>query len=313
MQKKHYTAPVNKVMSLKQAVAQFVQDGAYLSFGGIGDRSPTAVVHEVARQGKKNLSLVSDTSVSFVHDSILIGLGLVDKFEIAYNWGGIWGSDEVYRRALEQEIPHRIEIEEYSNLSIGMRFLAASMGLSFMPVKSLLGSDIPVHNSKIKIIDDPYTGEPVALVPAAYPDTAFIHVQRCDQMGNAQILGHIGDDDSLARAAEHVVITTEEIVPTDEIRRYPNLTCIPYYCVDAVVHVPFGSHGRGCSYCYAMDVPYGNQVNKAWATQEGFQRWAEEWIYGVNDWEGYCQKIGWDRLMRLARAEQRYQKYGEVR
>jgi len=62
-----------------------------------------------------------------------------------------------------------------------------------------------------------------------------------------------------------------------------------------------------------MDVPYGNQVNKAWATQESFKRWAEEWIYGVDDWEGYCQKIGWDRLIRLARAEQRYQKYGEVR
>lgn len=313
MHKKHYTAPVNKVMSLKQAVAKFVQDGSYLSFGGIGDRSPTAAVHEVARQGKKHLRLVSDTSASFVHDSILIGLGRVDKFEIAYNWGGIWGSDEVYRRALEQEIPHRIEIEEYSNLAIGMRFLAASMGLSFMAIKSLLGSDIPVYNPQIKTIDDPYTGEPVALVPAAYPDVAFIHVQRCDKIGNAHILGHIGNDDALARAAEHVIITTEEIVPTDEIRRYPNLTYIPFYCVDAVVHVPFGSHGRGCAYYYAMDVPYGIQVSKDWATHDSFLRWTEEWIYGVNDWEGYCQKFGWDRLMRLARIEQRYQKYGEVR
>ncbi|WP_054692645.1 CoA transferase subunit A [Syntrophomonas palmitatica] len=313
MQEKLSKAPINKVVTLKEAVAQFVADGAYLSFGGIGDRTPTAAVHEVARQRKKNLRLVSDTSVSFVHDSILIGLGLVDKFEIAYNWGGIWGSDEVYRRALEKEIPRKIEIEEYSNLSTGMRFLAGSMGLSFMPVKSLLGSDIPVHNPRIKIIDDPYTGEPVALVPAANPDVAFIHVQRCDKFGNAQILGHMGDDDALARAAQHVIITAEEIVPTDEIRRYPNLTCIPYYCVNAVVQVPFGSHGRGCSYYYAMDVPYGNQVNKAWSTHEGFEQWAEEWIYGVNDWEGYCQKLGWDRLMRLARAEQRYQKFGEVR
>ncbi len=313
MQQRIGKPPVNKVTTLKEAVQSFVEDGCYLSFGGIGDRTPTAAVHEVARQGKQKLRLVSDTSVSFVHDSILIGLGQVEKFEIAYNWGGIWGSDAVYRRALERGIPRPIEIEEYSNLSVGMRFLAASLGVSFMPVKSLLGSDIPRYNSRIKIVDDPYTGEPVALVPAAQPDVAFIHVQRCDEMGNAQILGHLGDDDSLARAARHVVITTEEIVPTEEIRRLPNLTCIPYYCVDAVVKVPFASHGRGCSYYYAMDVPFGIQVGNAWATEDGFKRWAEEWIFGVEDWEGYCRKVGWERLLRLAQAEQRYQKFGEVR
>ncbi|MGS0764024.1 CoA transferase subunit A [Syntrophomonas curvata] len=305
--------PKNKVTTLREAVNRFVHDGCYLSFGGIGDRTPTAAVHEVARQGKTNLCLVSDTSVSFVHDSILLGLGRVAKLEIAYNWGGIWGADAVYRRVLEKGIPRPIEIEEYSNFSMGMRFLAASLGLSFLPVKSLLGSDIPVYNPQIKIIDDPYTGEPVALVPAAYPDTAFIHVQRCDSLGNAQILGHIGDDDSLSRAARHVVITTEEIVPSDEIRRFPNLTTIPYYCVDAVAEVPFGSHGRGCSYYYSMDVPFGLQVADAWSSEEGFRRWADAWIFGVDDWEGYCRKVGWERLTRLARAERRFQAFGEIR
>ncbi len=305
--------PVNKVTTLKEAVSKFVRDGCYLSFGGIGDRTPTAAVHEVARQQKKNLRLISDTSVTFVHDSILIGLGLVDTYEIAYNWGGIWGPDAVYRRALEKGIPKPIKIEEYSNFSMGMRFLAGSLGIPFMPVKSLLGSDIPVHNPRIKIIPDPYGGEPVALVPAANPEVAFIHVQRSDPLGNAQILGHVGNDDSLARAADHVIITSEEIVPTEEIRRNPNLTCIPYYCVDAVVKVPFGSHGRGCAYYYSMDVPYGLQLAESWATEAGFNRWAEEWIFGVDDWDGYCRKLGWERLYRLAEIERRYQQYGEVR
>ncbi|MDH7480213.1 MAG: CoA-transferase [Syntrophomonadaceae bacterium] len=305
--------PVDKVTTLKEAVASLVKDGCYLSFGGIGDRTPTAAIHEVARQRKQNLRLVTDTAVTFVHDSILIGLGLVDRYEFAYNWGGIWGADPVFRRAAEKGIPRPVEFEEYSNFTAGMRFLAASLGLSCMPTKSLLGSDIPTYNPKIKIIDDPYTGEPMALVPASYPDVAIIHVQRCDPLGNAQILGHVGNDDSLARAAQHVIITTEEIVPTDEIRRMPNLTYIPYYCVDAVVKVPFGSHGRGCAYCYAMDVPYGLQLADAWATEEGFNRWAEEWIYGVEDWSGYCRKLGWERLYKLADAERRYQQFGEVR
>ncbi|NPV90345.1 MAG: CoA transferase subunit A [Firmicutes bacterium] len=305
--------PVDKVTTLKEAVSRYVSDGMCLSFGGIGDRTPTAAVHEVGRQRKKNLRLVTDTAVSFVHDSTLIALGLVDRFEVAYMWGGIWGQDSLYRRAAEKGIPKPVEIVEYSNFTAGMRILAASMGLPFMPTKSLLGSDIPKYNQDIKIIDDPYTGEPVALVPAVYPDVAFIHVQRCDPLGNAQILGHLGNDDSLARAAKRVVITTEEIVPTDEVRRYSNLTAIPYYCVDAVVKVPFGSHGRGCAFCYSMDVPFGLQLQKVWSTEEGFNRWADEYIYGVDDWEGYCRKIGWERLSKLAMAERRYQQFGEVR
>jgi glutaconate CoA-transferase subunit A len=306
-------APVNKVTTLKEAVSSYVFDGAYVCFGGIGDRTPSAAVHEVARQRKQNLRLVTDTAVTFAHDSILIALGLVDRFEVAYMWGGIWGQDPLYRRAAEKGIPKPIEIVEYSNFTTGMRFLAASMGLSFMPTKSLLGSDIPRYNQDIKIIDDPFTGEPVALVPAASPDVAFIHVQRCDPLGNAQILGHLGNDDSLARAAKRVVITTEEIVPTDEVRRFSNLTAIPYYCVDAVVKVPFGSHGRGCAFCYPIDVPYGLQLQQVWGTEDGFNRWADEWIYEVEDWNGYCRKIGWERLTRLAQAEQRYQRFGEVR
>jgi glutaconate CoA-transferase subunit A len=305
--------PINKVTTLKEAVSAFVTDGSYLSFGGIGDRTPTAAIHEVGRQRKKNLKLVTDTAVSFTHDSILIALGLVDRFEVAYMWGGIWGQDSLYRRAVEKEIPKPVEIVEYSNFSIGMRVMAASMGLSFMPTKSLLGSDIPKYNKDIKIIDDPFTGEPVALVPAAYPDVAFIHVQRCDPLGNAQILGHLGNDDSLARAAKRVVITTEEIIPTEEVRRFSNLTAIPYYCVDAVVKVPYGSHGRGCAFCYSIDVPFGLQLQKVWATEEGFLRWADEYIYGVEDWEGYCRKIGYERLNKLAMAEHRYQQFGEVR
>ncbi|MGI6488724.1 MAG: CoA transferase subunit A [Syntrophothermaceae bacterium] len=304
---------VNKVTTLKEAVNRFVHDGSYVSFGGIGDRTPTVAVHEVARQQKKGLRLASDTSVSYVHDSILIGLGLVESFEIAYNWGGIWGPDAVYRRALEKGIPKPIKLEEYSNFAMGMRLLAGSLGIPFMPVKSLLGSDIPVHNTHIKFMNDPYGGEPVALVPAANPEVAFIHVQRCDVMGNAHILGHLGNDDSLARAARNVVITTEEIVPTDEIRRNPNLTVIPYYCVDAVVKVPFASHGRGCPYYYSMDVPFGLQLAEQWGTEAGFNRWAEEWIFKVDDWDGYCRKIGWERLTRLAEVERRHQQYGEAR
>ncbi|MBC7345309.1 MAG: hypothetical protein H5U03_07830 [Clostridia bacterium] len=110
-----------------------------------------------------------------------------------------------------------------------------------------------------------------------------------------------------------MILTCEEIVPTEEIRRYPNLTYVPYYCVDAVVEVPFGSHGRGCPYYYCIDVPYGLQLQEEWATEEGFNRWVEEWVLGTKDWNSYCAKVGWERLNRLALAERKFQRYGEVR
>ena len=121
-----------------------------------------------------------------------------------------------------------------------MRYLAGALNLPFMAIRSMLGSDILKYNKRIKTIDDPYEGKPVALVPAAKPDVAIIHVQRADVMGNAQVWGFTGNDENKVRAAKHTIITCEEIVSSEEIRRNANLTIIPFYCVDAVVQVPTG-------------------------------------------------------------------------
>jgi glutaconate CoA-transferase subunit A len=301
-----------KVMDLNTAIKNYVTDGCYLCWGGFADRASIASVFEIARQGIKDLVITTETD-TFMQTSVLMGLGLVKKYEFAYCWGAIWGPDQVFRRAAEQGIPRSVELEEYSNYAACLRFLAGSLGVNFLPTKSLLGSDIPKYNKKIKIIDDPYTGEPVALVPASRPDVAITHVQRADAIGNAQIFGYVANDETIARAAKRVIITCEEIVPTSEIRRLPNLTYIPYYCVDAVVEVPFGSHPRGVPYYYYHDVPFGLQLPELWKTEDGFNKWAEEWILGTKDWNEYCNRVGWDRLNALARIERKFQVYGEAR
>ncbi len=303
--------PVYKVMTAKEAVSQYIHENCYL--GMTVSAAPASLIWEIVRQRDriKTLDLVITSQIGM--SSALIGSGLIRKIEMAYNWGGIEGEDKVFRRAVEKGIPRPIEVEDYSNFGAAMRWLAASMGLDFMPTKSQLGSDIIKNNPRIKVIDDPYTGRPVSLVPASYPDVAVIHAARADEIGNVQCYGIYGNTDTLARAAQHVIVSVEEIITSAEIRRIPNLTTIPYYYVDAVVHSPFGAHWRESSYFYHHDLAFGLEAYRQFATQEGFDAWAEKYIHGTRDWNEYCQLIGYDRLNRLMQSEHKYQKYGEVR
>lgn len=301
---------LDKRMTLKEAVSKYVHKGNSLYIGL--HQTPVAAIHEIIRQNIQDLDLIIDSQVG--PSSVLFGTGLIKKVELAYTWGAIEGPDHVWRRVVEKKIPREIEVEYYSNYGMALRLEAGAKNVPFLPMRSQLGSDIVKYNSNIKIIDDPYgSGSPVALVPAVNPDVAIIHVHRADQLGNLQFYGHFGNTDVAAKCAKHVIATCEEIITTDEIRRTPNLTLVPHYVVDAVVEVPFGAHWREANYYYHHDFPFGMSSFEQWKTEEGFKRWCENYIYGVDDWEGYCQKVGYDRLWKLAHIERKFQVYGEVR
>jgi glutaconate CoA-transferase subunit A len=260
-----------------------------------------AVSYEIIRQGKRYLTFITDTTVDAVE--ILIAGGCISHVECAYIWIGVIGVGHNYRRAVEKGVPGHLKIRECSNFGMSMRFMAGALGLPFMPVKSLLGSDIIAHNPQIKVIDDPYGSGPVALVPAAQPDVAFIHVQRADAAGNAQIWGMLGNDDNLARAAKTVIITCEEIVPTAEIRKIPNMTAIPSYCVSAVAEVPYCCHPLPVAGYYWMDIPFRREIVAASRTREGIVSWMDEWIYALKSFDDYKGKLGSERLAKVRNIE----------
>lgn len=291
----------DKCMNLEEAVSRFVCNGCSVAYGGIAGREPMAVSYEIVRQRKRDLTFITDTTVDAAE--ILIAGGCLRRVECAYIWIGVVGVGHNYRRAVEQGIPNHLEVQESSNYGMSMRFMAGALGLPFMPVKSLLASDIIAHNPDIKVIDDPYGSGPIALVTAAHPDVAFIHVQRADRSGNAQIWGMLGNDDNLARAAKVVVITCEEIIPTSEIRKIPNMTAIPSYCVSAVVEVPFCSHPLPVAGYYWMDIPFRREMVNASRTREGILSWIDEWIYGVKDLDAYREKLGVVRLDKVRQLE----------
>ncbi|NPV28011.1 MAG: CoA transferase subunit A [Firmicutes bacterium] len=288
-------------MTLKEAVGEFVTDGCSFALGGLSAREPMATCYEIIRQRKRNLTLVTDSSCDAAE--LLIAAGCISRIECAYIWIGVIGNGVNYRRAVEKGIPNFIEVEEYSNLGMAARLLAGSMGLPFMPVKTMLGTDIVNVNPRIKVIEDPYGGGPVALVPAANPDVALIHAQRADKTGNAQLWGCYVNDDIMARAAKHVILTCEEIVPTSEIRKIPNMTVIPGYSVSAVVEVPYGCHPVSFSGYYWMDIPFRREIMAAAKTPEGITAWIDEWVFGVENHAEYLKKVGWERLAALKELE----------
>lgn len=295
---------MDKTTDLASAVARYVADGGSISLGGAIARETVAVAREIVRQEKKDLTLIGAAKTSA--GEILVGAGCLRRIEMAYFWIGVVGQGYNYRRAVEQGIPLRPEVADYSMFSASLRFLAGSMGIGFLPTRSLLHSDIIRHNPDIKTITDPYTGQEMAVVPAANPDVAFIHVQRCDPSGNAVITGNLWNDPTLARAAKKTVITCEEIIDEKEIRKNPNMTAIPRYCVDAVVHLPFGAHPEPVDGYYWMDQPFRRDFTLRSQSREGFLDWLREWVWECPDHQAYLKKLGQRRVQALSIIEKRF-------
>lgn len=286
--KKRNRAMVSKVTDLKTAIQKFVKDGDYLGIGGFGmDRIPACALHEIVRQKKKHLTLAGHTAT---HDGQILSAGnCIDKVDAAYVVGiELLGLSPNYRRLFQEG---KVQVIEWTNATLAWRYKAASMGISFLPVRSMLGTDT-IKFSKVVEYKCPFTGETYALVPACSPDVAIIHVPRADKYGNAQIDGIIVSDIDLAKAAKKVIITTEEIIPTDKIRQESERTAIPYYYVDAVVHVPYGSYPGNMPGRYYLDIEHLNKWNSAEKDTATLEKFVKKYIYDVKDWNEYLELCG---------------------
>jgi glutaconate CoA-transferase subunit A len=198
----------------------------------------------------------------------------------------------------------KAQFEEWSHLAMGMRLRAGAMGIPFMPIRPMLGSDVLKERPEAKEFDCPFTGEKLLLVPALNPDVALIHVQRCDSYGNAQIDGLQFMDIDLALAANKVILSTERIVSNDQIRRSPDQTKIPFFTVDAIVEVPFGCAPHECYGVYEPMIRhmeyYVDRVNKD--PVAGIKEYLDRFVYGPKFWSEFLDLIGLDELLTATRA-----------
>jgi glutaconate CoA-transferase subunit A len=257
-----------------------------------------AFAHELVRQKKRNLTIY--TCGSEMDIDILSGACVVSRFELAFfAIEGIGLVPNIQRRIREGAI----QIEDYSNLAMALRFLGGALGVPFMPLKSMLGTDLlsktRFRPKKAEVMTCPFSGEKVVLVPSVRPDFSIVHVSRVDKEGNAQIDGIRGEDIEGARAGKKLIVMAEEVVDTEFIRAQPDQTVIPNIYVSQVVECPWGSYPMMVYNYYDYDMKHVRMYYDQCKTEEGWQKYCEEYITSLKDHNELLQKIGIERLLKL--------------
>jgi glutaconate CoA-transferase, subunit A len=301
-----------KLMTLEEAVARFVRDGLQIAVGGFTiNRNPMALVYEIARRKVRDLHLVVHSNGQAL--DVLVGADCVSRLEIAYGGNGRFAPTCFrFRKAVERG---ELLVEDYTNNQMTLRFLAGALGVPFIPSKSGLGTDVlalegfppevrgrdGVARHKAYLMGDPFDhGEDrVALLPALTPDVALLHAQQVSTDGTVRIKGLTFADLEQCKAAGAVVVTCEEIVPADYLRLDPDQNALPPFLVDAVVPVPYGAHPTACRYFYDYDPVHLNHYKAVAKDDEQWHAYLDEWVYGIESWDHYLDKVGGAQLTRI--------------
>jgi glutaconate CoA-transferase subunit A len=272
-----------EIVSLREAVAGLVHDGDHVACEGFTHLIPFAAGHELVRQGKKDLTVYRMTP-DIIYDQ-LIGMGQVRK--MVFSWGGNPGVGSLhrFRDAVENDWPHRLEIEEHSHADMANAYVAGASGLPFAVMRGYIGSDLPKYNERIKFITCPFTGEQLAAVPSVRTDVAIIHAQQADRRGNVLIWGVLGVQKEAVLGAKRAIVTVEEIV--DELQPAPNACVLPHWVISAVCHEPGGSFPSFAQGYYDRD----NRFYLAWdpiaRTRDGFRAWMQRHVLDTDDFAGF--------------------------
>ena len=297
----------DKRTNLKDAVAKYVKDGINIGIGGfVNTRVPVAAVHEVIRHGARDLTL------SFQSNSIcaelLAGAMVLDPDRVSIKrvelaW---WGYEVIGIAPLLRHLTSKgmIQLDDYTNYGMSARFKAAAMGIPFVPTRDHGGSDMELVN-RGKMVSCPFSGKNVYLVPACHPDVALVHVTAADMYGNCRIFGAHCTCPEITMAAAHSIVTTEKIIPNENIRTYPNLTEIPYAAVDALIEQPYGAY-PGASYGFHwFDMDHIKMFRglcdefRKTGKKDGLKKYYDEYIFGCETYDDFLEKISFKTLRKL--------------
>lgn len=299
VREKKTRAQVDKTMSAAEAISRFVRDGDYISYDtNVMVRGPAILIREVIRQRRKDLWVAAKFTAQDV--TLLVAGGCVKRVDVGWMETG-----PVINAALREG---RVQFIEWSNGALALRHQAGAMGVPFLPMRFLGGTDC-FAGSGAKLAEDPFTGQPIVLIPAVNPDVALIHVHQADRFGNARIFGPGLAPVETAAASKRVIISAEEIVEPEEIRRSPGLTSIPFYMVDAVVHAPFGAYPGAMPGIYRGDIQHFIEFVMTQASGR-IGEYMEKWIYSVgSDAEMLEQRVGQQKMSQLREAETVHEGY----
>jgi glutaconate CoA-transferase subunit A len=267
------------ILSLKEAVQEYVHDGAVMALEGFTHLIPFAAGHEIIRQQRRNLSVIRMTP-DLIYDQ-LIGAGCVSKLQ--FSWGGNPGVGSLHRLrdAVENDWPGPLAIVEHAHAGMAAAYAAGASNLPFGMLRGYLGSDLPRYNPQIKFIECPFTGERLAAIPAIRPDVTIIHAQKADHRGNVLMWGVVGVQKEAVLAAKRAIVTVEEIVT--KLDAPPNAVVLPSWVVTAVCEVKGGAFPSYAQGYY----PRNNAFYKAWDAiareRDSFKAWMERFVLNTKD------------------------------
>jgi glutaconate CoA-transferase subunit A len=301
---------MTKLMSMQQAIAEHVPDGASVALGmQLEQMIPFAAGHEILRQKKRELRLVGPIS-DILFDQ-LIGGGCVKDVVAAWVGNVMMGSAYNFRRATEQENPgtpgEKLRVFNMTNFTLALALQAGAMGVPFLPTRTAMGSDVPKGNHFFYQIISPFEPKETLLaVRALAPDVAILHLQRADKHGNAHCWGNFGVMLEGVRAAKKVIVCAEEIVDEAVIASDPNRTVIPGFLVTAVVEAKLGAHPSPVQGYYKRDDAFFQQYHAETKTADEFDGWLRRWVMSVKDRAEYARLLGEDRVAGLGVKEHAY-------
>ena len=307
-----------EIMSLEGAIEKFVKDGTVIAFGGFTGfgRNPFAASWEIVRQKIKKLHSLDR------HGScctwLLNAVGALEIFETDWmGWGEIAGKLDLN---MERQYKNKnVILEDYAHGGMALRLFAGAIGAPFIPYYGAIGSDLyneeydslgkaglrdgsrpKIAKKKFVSMDDPFWGEgKVNLLPAAKPDVTIIHVAQAGDKGTARWRGVSSADKETAFAADKVILTCEEIIPEEEMRKNPENNQIPFFIVDAIVECPYGAYPSAVPYFYDYDAPFMREMDAVSRDEKKLAAWMNEWIFEPENWEKFVEKIGAKKMLDL--------------
>jgi glutaconate CoA-transferase subunit A len=169
---------------------------------------------------------------------------------------------------------------------------AGSMGVPFIGLRGLIGSDLLRHRPDILVIPSPFNpAEQVAVARPIRPDVAIFHALQADPWGNAITPGR-REDLMLARASRRVIVTAEEIVPGPlSTQDASENTFLPAIDVDAVVYAPRGAHPCGCGELYGWDQGHLEEYLDAAKEDSRFQQYIDRYVRDLSSHQEYLRRL----------------------
>lgn len=279
-----------KLKSIREAI-QPIKNGNSIAIGGsYNRRHPMALVHEIIRQGKKELILRGwNNGIDY---DLLIGAGLVKEAHSSYVGMANLGLAKNFRRAVQE---NRIHYVDHTETTAQERFLAASKGLTFAISKVPLHTDLTLQPEYQTEITCPFTGDKYIALEAWESDYALVHASRADVYGNIQFdavrMMENEPDIFIAKSAKKLIVSVEEIVDTEEIMKNKFQTLIPGFLVESVCLAPMGAHPNSCDMRYDFDMVHGKYYQECCSDDEGTAEYIRKYILESDTWEEYMGKV----------------------